>query len=285
MWQADPFKAKWSLLAKAYSAIRDVQGKANAPLDQFLAMNAPLLGIIEPQQYLKALGWVFILEADGQLMIKRGEPKFDGNALSTGVSVNGVIQHCFAHGYFTGRLSDVLLVNDETAVVISIEGNTNAATDANSDHSNDSNEGVGNDGDANESQDSTEDKSNAAAVETQTSASHDSSIQTEEHPQQSMSTEDAGVATEDASSPGLPIEDNSLQTFEAAQLTTMSPRREALYPSDFMLPSNEFALDEAFDPLYYDDQAVFDPFAGNQFDAFDWMDGFDEYMNADASTS
>ena len=29
MWKVDPFKAKWSVLAKAYSIIRDHQGKLN----------------------------------------------------------------------------------------------------------------------------------------------------------------------------------------------------------------------------------------------------------------
>jgi hypothetical protein len=44
MWQADPFHAKWTIAAKAYSVIRDKVGKAQAPLDTFLHIVCPLLG-------------------------------------------------------------------------------------------------------------------------------------------------------------------------------------------------------------------------------------------------
>jgi hypothetical protein len=36
MWNADPFHAKWTIVAKAYSVIRDKVGKDQAPLDIFM---------------------------------------------------------------------------------------------------------------------------------------------------------------------------------------------------------------------------------------------------------
>jgi hypothetical protein len=44
MWNADPFKAKWTIVAKAYSIIRDKVGKAQAPLDVFLQIVCPHIG-------------------------------------------------------------------------------------------------------------------------------------------------------------------------------------------------------------------------------------------------
>ena len=44
MWQADPFHAKWTIAAKAYSVIRDKVGKLRAPLDFFLNIVCPHIG-------------------------------------------------------------------------------------------------------------------------------------------------------------------------------------------------------------------------------------------------
>jgi hypothetical protein len=48
MWQEDPFKAKWAIVAKAYSIIRDKVGKAHAPLDIFLQTVCPHIGKPDP---------------------------------------------------------------------------------------------------------------------------------------------------------------------------------------------------------------------------------------------
>lgn len=55
LWQTDPFKAKWSILAKAYSIIRDSKGKGKAPLDSYLAINGPFIGIVPPEKYLEMI--------------------------------------------------------------------------------------------------------------------------------------------------------------------------------------------------------------------------------------
>ncbi len=48
--------AKWSILAKAYSMIRDSQGKAASPLDIFLQITCTYIGIIDRTIYLGLLG-------------------------------------------------------------------------------------------------------------------------------------------------------------------------------------------------------------------------------------
>jgi len=46
-WLRDPFKAKWAIVARANSAIRDKVGKPRAPLDRFLSLVCPALDIID----------------------------------------------------------------------------------------------------------------------------------------------------------------------------------------------------------------------------------------------
>ena len=277
MWQADPFKAKWTILAKAYSTIRDVQGKANAPLNQFLALNAPVVRIIEPPKYLNALGWVLFVENDGHTVIRREQPRIDIASMATGISVNGIIANSYLHGYFTGRLSDVLLTNDEATVTMSngIADNPTQPIANPIAHPR-------NDESLNNSVASAAGHTNASIGGAQNIPDQDSGAQRQES--------DGPDKTSSAAMPAMLSEAHSNEMIEDPSMTnstaghTMSPslQTEALFPVDFRLPLNDFALDEAFDPMLYNEQPVFDPFAGNQFDAFDWMDGWDEYINADA---
>ena len=45
------------MLARAYSIVRGSREKEDAPLDQFLDICAPLIGIIPPQEYQAVMGW------------------------------------------------------------------------------------------------------------------------------------------------------------------------------------------------------------------------------------
>ena len=257
MWQADPFKAKWTILAKAYSTIRDVQGKTFSPLDQFLAINTPLLSIIEPHEYLDALGWNVIAEADGHIAIQREDRHFDADTICTNISVNGVIENCYMQGYYMGRLSDVLLTNDETAFTIT-QSSPQAADDA------------------------------TAIEDTNPSAYH---VETSDTDLQLEGRQDNGdTALESVSNDlplpvavgDVPVAGLSVSSVEIPQPVVLSAPAEPVLPVDFKLSAGQHALDEAFDPLLYQDQSVFDPFVGNQFDAFDWMDGWNEFINFDA---
>ena len=54
-----------ALLAKAYSIVRGCGEKKDAPLDDFFAICAPLIGIIPPESYLQAMGWQLSPPQDG----------------------------------------------------------------------------------------------------------------------------------------------------------------------------------------------------------------------------
>ena len=64
MWKVDPFKAKWAVIAKAYSKIRDLIGKEEAPLEVFLALVCPKLRLIPAGKYLETMGWELIYTED-----------------------------------------------------------------------------------------------------------------------------------------------------------------------------------------------------------------------------
>lgn len=119
LWHEDPFKAKWSILAKSYSRIRDVKGKPCAPLDQFLAVNGTLIGLIPPAEYLATLGWSLQAVPGGQMVLHRQAMAIDHSLTSTNKSVNDIIMNCSLHGYVTGDISSILLTNDEAELSMS----------------------------------------------------------------------------------------------------------------------------------------------------------------------
>lgn len=100
LWQSDPFKAKWALVAKAYSVIRDHVGKENAPLNDFLSLVAELVGILDPTSYLVTMGWVITVNEVGYVSLEKNAADEIGiGMLSTNVSVEDIILHAAAHGY------------------------------------------------------------------------------------------------------------------------------------------------------------------------------------------
>ena len=105
LWQNDPSKAKWSILAKGYSVIRDSKGKGNTPLDIFLAINGPFIGVIAPDAYLGTLGWSMIMGEAGQVGIRRvagfKHAPLNQKLLTSTMSVDDIIQHSIDHGFIS----------------------------------------------------------------------------------------------------------------------------------------------------------------------------------------
>ncbi|KAL8889932.1 MAG: hypothetical protein Q9215_002857 [Flavoplaca cf. flavocitrina] len=100
LWQHDPFKAKWALLAKAYSVIRDHIGKEHAPLDAFLSLVANFVGIIGPHSYLSDMGWEISVDELGNVSLEKNDTTdVDVGMLSTNISVEDIIAYASAHGY------------------------------------------------------------------------------------------------------------------------------------------------------------------------------------------
>ncbi|KAL5337547.1 mating-type protein MAT alpha 1-domain-containing protein [Aspergillus crustosus] len=101
LWQNDPFKAKWTILAKAYSIIRD-EHDAEVSFDSFLTLNSKLIGIIEPGRYLDAMGWELAENGQQQYTMARVKTAVATEAqLTTNCSVEDLIKHCYETGYVT----------------------------------------------------------------------------------------------------------------------------------------------------------------------------------------
>ncbi|KAL4739243.1 mating-type protein MAT alpha 1-domain-containing protein [Aspergillus similis] len=101
LWQNDPFKAKWTILAKAYSIIRDKHDD-EVSLESFLTLNAELIGVTQPDRYLDAMGWELTLNDQQQYTMARVKSPVATEAqLSTHFSVDDLIKHCYATGYVT----------------------------------------------------------------------------------------------------------------------------------------------------------------------------------------
>ncbi|KAI4219929.1 MAG: hypothetical protein L6R40_008701 [Gallowayella cf. fulva] len=100
LWESDPFKAKWAILAKAYSVIRDRVGKAHAPLDAFLMLVADFVKIIAPKDYLVAMGWAVSFDHLGNVsLVKSDQAKIDHGKLSTNVSMEDIIKFACERKY------------------------------------------------------------------------------------------------------------------------------------------------------------------------------------------
>ena len=107
LWNSDPFKAKWAILAKAYSTVRDKHtGKVS--LDTFLALNGPFIGIVKPADYLKVMGVQLVAGADKQFSLVKA-PQGAGPSqcdMTTMLSVDDIVDHCYQMGYVARDLSD-----------------------------------------------------------------------------------------------------------------------------------------------------------------------------------
>lgn len=103
LWNAEQFKAKWSVLAKVYSIIRDVRGKALAPLDKFLDITCPVFGIIPQSEYLDKLNWSFETDSQGKRSLVQ-TPLPDLTAIDdhykySNMTESDIIAYCINQGY------------------------------------------------------------------------------------------------------------------------------------------------------------------------------------------
>ncbi len=109
LWRFDPTKAKWGIIAKAYSVLREEEGKENAPLKLFLALNAPFLGIVDPENYLRIHGWNITAENGHTVMRRKAQVDttgFRNSMLTTNASVEDVIRNSYDQGYIKRAGSD-----------------------------------------------------------------------------------------------------------------------------------------------------------------------------------
>ena len=120
MWQNDPFKAKWSILAKAYSIIRESNTKHAAPLDKLLALTCPLIGVIPRDDYLGVMGWNIVDNAGVKNMERMYTPDislFPENILTTNLSSEEIVAHCQRVSYVDHNNNDVARNQGSTAAL------------------------------------------------------------------------------------------------------------------------------------------------------------------------
>jgi hypothetical protein len=115
-WKADPFEAKWSILARSYRFLHEEK----VSLDKFLELCVPLIGVIHQDIYSSVVGWE-LGESNGQ---KRSEPSSQGvnNVLATCKNrpptlahymyLHGVIGFMYAYGsIYINSLRSYLSIN------------------------------------------------------------------------------------------------------------------------------------------------------------------------------
>ncbi|KAF1838474.1 hypothetical protein BDW02DRAFT_386683 [Decorospora gaudefroyi] len=103
LWEADPNKSLWSLLAKAWSSMRDQIGKENTPLDEYFAFICPFLKMPPPEMYLELHGWTLITDNEGNPTLSR-DTDFEPTSVSAelahmALSVEDIIKACQDKGY------------------------------------------------------------------------------------------------------------------------------------------------------------------------------------------
>lgn len=138
-WQSEPAKDKWAILAKAYTLIRDKKGKANAPLDVYLDLAAPRVGILKPDEYMIKLGWEIVVGSNGETLLRRNPDTYkaySNSGVILNASVQDILATCYEHGYIDAEDGDLVKM-PENQVVLTMSTSAGAVH-----HVNKSNQGL-----------------------------------------------------------------------------------------------------------------------------------------------
>ncbi|SZF05301.1 unnamed protein product [Blumeria hordei] len=105
LWNKDPFKVKWAIVSAAYSKIRDTVTKKCAPLNVYLELVCPHVGIPTVEEYLEKLNWTSHTDERGLITFKQKiVPELSvlsHEILSSAVTSGEVIQLCADKGYIS----------------------------------------------------------------------------------------------------------------------------------------------------------------------------------------
>ncbi|KAL1999276.1 hypothetical protein VTN02DRAFT_4747 [Thermoascus thermophilus] len=142
LWQNDPFKAKWAILAKAYSIVRD-DHVGQVSLDSFLSLNGHFIGILEPACYLAAMGWELTVNEQHQYTMVRVNPTYPTETeAATNYSVNDIVNRCYATGYVSGNSRPCDTKYQGTSHLMAFATQPSAAVNNNSDIQDTGNNGI-----------------------------------------------------------------------------------------------------------------------------------------------
>lgn len=113
LWNKDPSRNQWALVAKVYSFVRDEIGKDKVSLGAFLGLACPIMRIIDPATYLTLLGWsVGEDETGAQKMVQDEETASIGEAQVKSMEYpdteNELLSLLIGHGYLPRDGSNLL---------------------------------------------------------------------------------------------------------------------------------------------------------------------------------
>ena len=115
MWKSDPFKAKWTIIAKADSTIRDAVGKQRTSLLAFLTLVCPKIGIINTEDYFWKMKWALQGTGAGTQVLNQtflpGLGNFSTDVLYTNMTAKDIIQVCAQVGYISQMMCNKLAGN------------------------------------------------------------------------------------------------------------------------------------------------------------------------------
>nr|AGB05587.1 MAT1-1-1 [Sclerotinia sclerotiorum] len=101
LWGRDPFHAKWSILARAYTLMRDTNVRRT--VSEYLALVCPYIGILAVNDYLTDLNWIFETNEEGIVCLRQTSPSdirsFPAHIARTTLTDLDVITFCGSQGY------------------------------------------------------------------------------------------------------------------------------------------------------------------------------------------
>ncbi|KAI6850559.1 hypothetical protein KC327_g648 [Hortaea werneckii] len=138
-WHADPFEAKWAILAKAYSILRGGRDKDEAPLDEFFRLCAPRIGVIPPEQYQQMMGWQLIPAQEGEQdktphIVRTFIPDVDTFAeqyRTTTLSADDLVNFCTGAGYVRVSTPAIASPAAHGALTMAVQPNNTLTTQLN----------------------------------------------------------------------------------------------------------------------------------------------------------
>jgi hypothetical protein len=105
VWNSDLFHAKWTLLARTYSIIRDISGRERTPVDRFLQLAGQHIGVIPPESYMDVMGITIISQSDGSRSVSQSllnnHDVFSKYSSAESPSISSLLQFCFEIGYIS----------------------------------------------------------------------------------------------------------------------------------------------------------------------------------------
>lgn len=122
LWNKDPCRNRWAMIAKVYSFIRDEAKSGKISLAEFLTVCCPIMKIIEPSKYLSSLGWTVRHEVNKS-------PSLDYDPTGTAMTYAEVESHVFptTEGDLLKALFNVgYLPEDSTTLTARMTANSNA---------------------------------------------------------------------------------------------------------------------------------------------------------------